>query len=164
MALPRLFNLRPQGQGRVAWSISESWTRMYLFNPIRITTVAHRCDIECILNSFLWLWGKPLCPIRPWCYARVWHWPLEGCFDAPSSPPHCFGWWCLTGIRFKVCICHLPFCITMFMIFNPRFRNVPTFGSDVIRRFAINVSSQKRITARDYEDFLQVSLVLFTKH
>lgn len=31
-----------------------------------------------------------------------------------------------------------------------------TFGADIIRRFHVNVSSQKRITARDYEDLLQV--------
>lgn len=42
-----------------------------------------------------------------------------------------------------------------------RFREVPTFGCDVIRRFHVNVSSQKRIAARDYEDILQVCIYIF---
>ena len=40
--------------------------------------------------------------------------------------------------------------------FRFRFRKVPTFGCDTIRRFCLNVSSQTRIAARDYEDMLQV--------
>lgn len=46
-------------------------------------------------------------------------------------------------------------------IFAFRFREVPTFAGDVIRRFCVNVSSQTRITARDYEDLLQVCLFSF---
>ncbi|KAK7689177.1 hypothetical protein QCA50_007868 [Cerrena zonata] len=42
--------------------------------------------------------------------------------------------------------------------FDKRFRATPTFGSDIIRRFCSNVSSQKRIAARDYEDLLQCIL------
>ncbi len=42
-----------------------------------------------------------------------------------------------------------------------RFRNVPTFGRDTIRRFANNVSELKKLGARDYENLLQV---LFHKH
>jgi len=33
---------------------------------------------------------------------------------------------------------------------------VPTFGRDTIRRFSSNVSELKRLTARDFEDLLQV--------
>ena len=39
-----------------------------------------------------------------------------------------------------------------------RFRNVPTFGRDSIRRFANNVSELKKLGARDYENLLQVTL------
>ncbi|KAI5896414.1 uncharacterized protein SCHCODRAFT_01150321 [Schizophyllum commune H4-8] len=38
--------------------------------------------------------------------------------------------------------------------FNSRFRQMPTFGRDKIRRFARNVSELSRMAARDYEDIL----------
>ena len=41
-------------------------------------------------------------------------------------------------------------------ILNMRYRQVPTFGRGVIRRFAENASSMKKLAARDYEDLLQV--------
>jgi len=37
-----------------------------------------------------------------------------------------------------------------------RFRLVPTFGRDTIRRFSSNVSGLTKLTARDFEDILQV--------
>jgi hypothetical protein len=37
-----------------------------------------------------------------------------------------------------------------------RFRAIPTFGRDTIRRFANNVSEMKKLAARDFEDLLQV--------
>ena len=37
-----------------------------------------------------------------------------------------------------------------------RFRQVPTYGLDTIRKFSNNVSSMKRLAARDFEDILQV--------
>ena len=36
------------------------------------------------------------------------------------------------------------------------FRQLPTFGADIIRRFSNNVSELKKLAARDYEDILQV--------
>ncbi|KAH9835781.1 uncharacterized protein C8Q71DRAFT_709596 [Rhodofomes roseus] len=39
--------------------------------------------------------------------------------------------------------------------FNHRFRNVPTYGHDTIRRFSANVSDLKQMAARMYEDILQ---------
>lgn len=39
-----------------------------------------------------------------------------------------------------------------------RFRDVPTFGRDSIRRFTNNVSELKKLGARDYENLLQVSI------
>ena len=38
----------------------------------------------------------------------------------------------------------------------PRFRQVPTFGRDTIRRFSNNVSEMKNFAACNYEDVLQV--------
>ncbi|KAH7916907.1 hypothetical protein BV22DRAFT_1027248 [Leucogyrophana mollusca] len=38
---------------------------------------------------------------------------------------------------------------------NQRFRAVPTFGRDTIRRFSNDVSAMKKLAARDYEDLLQ---------
>jgi hypothetical protein len=37
-----------------------------------------------------------------------------------------------------------------------RFRQIPTFGRDTIRRFSNNCSELKRLAARDYENLLQV--------
>jgi hypothetical protein len=39
---------------------------------------------------------------------------------------------------------------------NSRFRDIPTFGSSTIRRFASNASEMKKLAARDFEDLLQV--------
>ena len=39
-----------------------------------------------------------------------------------------------------------------------RYRMVPTFSGDTIRKFASNTSEMKRMAARDFEDVLQVSL------
>lgn len=38
----------------------------------------------------------------------------------------------------------------------PRFRQIPSFGRDTIRRFSSNVSELKKLGARDFEDILQV--------
>ena len=38
-----------------------------------------------------------------------------------------------------------------------RYRMVPTYGGDTIRRFTSNTSEMKRMAARDFEDVLQVS-------
>ena len=37
-----------------------------------------------------------------------------------------------------------------------RFRDVPTFGHDTIRKFHANVSDMKKLAARDFEYILQV--------
>ncbi|KAJ3531696.1 hypothetical protein NMY22_g8044 [Coprinellus aureogranulatus] len=39
---------------------------------------------------------------------------------------------------------------------NHRFRVMPTFGKDTIRRFSNNMSDMKQLAARDWEDMLQV--------
>lgn len=41
-------------------------------------------------------------------------------------------------------------------ILRTRFRQIPTFGRDTIRRFQTNISEMKQLAARDYEDILQV--------
>ena len=42
-------------------------------------------------------------------------------------------------------------------IFHDRMRDMPTFGREKIRKFWSDVSSRKKLAARDYEDFLIVS-------
>lgn len=37
-----------------------------------------------------------------------------------------------------------------------RYRQVPTFGRDTIRKFSANCSEMKKMAARDFEDLLQV--------
>ncbi|KAF8835367.1 hypothetical protein BDN67DRAFT_1040256 [Paxillus ammoniavirescens] len=44
-----------------------------------------------------------------------------------------------------------------------RYRCIPTFGRDTIRRFRNNVSEMSRTAARDYEDILQCSIPVFEK-
>ena len=41
------------------------------------------------------------------------------------------------------------------------YRQAPTFGRDTIRRFRHNVSELKQMAARDFEDLLQVNLLVF---
>ena len=43
---------------------------------------------------------------------------------------------------------------------NQRYRQVPTYGRATIRRFSENASAMKKMAARNYEDLLQVCLVL----
>ncbi|KAF7970284.1 hypothetical protein HWV62_24482 [Athelia sp. TMB] len=42
-----------------------------------------------------------------------------------------------------------------------RFRQIPSFGRDTIRRFSNNVSELKQLAARDYEDILQCAIPVF---
>ncbi|KAG6329626.1 hypothetical protein ID866_9463 [Astraeus odoratus] len=44
---------------------------------------------------------------------------------------------------------------------NARFRLVPTFGRDTIRKFSSNVSSLTKLAARDFEDILQCTIPVF---
>jgi hypothetical protein len=37
-----------------------------------------------------------------------------------------------------------------------RYRQIPTFGRDTIRKFSNNASGMKKLAARDFEDLLQV--------
>jgi hypothetical protein len=46
--------------------------------------------------------------------------------------------------------------------FLPRFRMMPTFGADTIRRFSRNVSEIKKMAARDFEDLLQVCFAVLS--
>ncbi|KII90776.1 hypothetical protein PLICRDRAFT_697259 [Plicaturopsis crispa FD-325 SS-3] len=47
------------------------------------------------------------------------------------------------------------------LLFNERFRQVPTFGRSTIRRFAHNVADMKKLAARDFEDILQCCIPCF---
>ncbi|KAG6812796.1 hypothetical protein H0H92_000428 [Tricholoma furcatifolium] len=44
---------------------------------------------------------------------------------------------------------------------NKRFRNIPTFGRDTIRKFSNDVAAMKKLAARDFEDILQCSIPAF---
>ncbi|KAI0080905.1 hypothetical protein K474DRAFT_1576474, partial [Panus rudis PR-1116 ss-1] len=45
--------------------------------------------------------------------------------------------------------------------FNSRYRQVPSFGRSTVRKFHTNVSSLKKLAARDYEDILQCAIPVF---
>lgn len=49
------------------------------------------------------------------------------------------------------------------LIFLIRFRGMPTFGRDSIRRFSNSVSELKKLGARDYENLLQVVIFSFIR-
>jgi hypothetical protein len=42
-----------------------------------------------------------------------------------------------------------------------RYRQVPTFGRDTIRRFSTNASAMKKLAGRDFEDLLQCGIPVF---
>ncbi|KAJ3512102.1 hypothetical protein NLJ89_g3716 [Agrocybe chaxingu] len=44
---------------------------------------------------------------------------------------------------------------------NYRYRQIPTFGRDTIRKFSNNASAMKKLAARDYEDLLQCAIPVF---
>ncbi|CAK5265668.1 unnamed protein product [Mycena citricolor] len=44
---------------------------------------------------------------------------------------------------------------------DSRFRQIPRFGRDTIRRFATNASEMKKLSARDFEDLLLCSIPVF---
>ncbi|KAL0057177.1 hypothetical protein AAF712_016187 [Marasmius tenuissimus] len=46
-------------------------------------------------------------------------------------------------------------------VMDERFRRVPTFGRNTIRRFHNNVSQMKKLAARDFEDILQCAMPCF---
>ncbi|KAJ3538377.1 hypothetical protein NMY22_g5192 [Coprinellus aureogranulatus] len=46
-------------------------------------------------------------------------------------------------------------------VLNRRFRQIPTFGRDTVRRFSQNVADMKQLAARDLEDILQCALAAF---
>jgi hypothetical protein len=43
---------------------------------------------------------------------------------------------------------------------STRYRQVPTFGRDTIRKFSNNASGMKNLAGRDFEDLLQVCTVI----
>ncbi|KAF9461194.1 hypothetical protein BDZ94DRAFT_826153 [Collybia nuda] len=44
---------------------------------------------------------------------------------------------------------------------NSRYRNIPTFGRETIRKFGTNASEMKKLAARDFEDLLQCAIPVF---
>ncbi|KII95409.1 hypothetical protein PLICRDRAFT_48393 [Plicaturopsis crispa FD-325 SS-3] len=44
---------------------------------------------------------------------------------------------------------------------NERYRQIPTFGNDTIRRFSNNASEMKKMAARNFEDLLQCAIPVF---
>ena len=48
------------------------------------------------------------------------------------------------------------FFLILLLIHVGRYRDIPTFGRDTIRKFVTNVSGMSKLAARDFEDLLQV--------
>ncbi|KIK35492.1 hypothetical protein CY34DRAFT_16981 [Suillus luteus UH-Slu-Lm8-n1] len=55
----------------------------------------------------------------------------------------------------------LPGGDSLVAMLNGRFRQVPSYGNGVIRKFANNTSEMKRLAARDFEDILQCAIPVF---
>ncbi|KAK0226736.1 hypothetical protein EDD85DRAFT_923411 [Armillaria nabsnona] len=68
------------------------------------------------------------------------------------------GWKALFTHLIRICYAVGPGTIQML---NRRFRAVPTFGRSTIRKFSNDVSGQKKLAARDYEDLLQCAIPCF---
>lgn len=100
------------------------------------------------------LWIQSVFCVFSQLHAWVWAWGLEEGFHAPSQNirkyPRVY-WPIEPKVKFLEA---LTFIIWQSWI---RFRDMPTFGRDSIRRFTNNVSELKKLGARDYENLLQVS-------
>ena len=93
-----------------------------------------------------------------WPVARVWtrgleihFYPLTSYTWQPQGYGTCRTWSPVSGLSCSWRLINQPDC-------GERFRQVPSFGRDTIRRFQKNVSGLKRLVARDFEDILQVSI------
>jgi hypothetical protein len=52
---------------------------------------------------------------------------------------------------------YVPFVFELYLLIEThRYRQIPTFGRDTIRKFANNASGMNKLAARDFEDLLQV--------
>ena len=57
-------------------------------------------------------------------------------------------------------VCKLETYTNCSYLFSTRYRQVPTFGQDMIWKFNNNASSMKNLTGQDFEDLLQVCAVM----
>ena len=86
---------------------------------------------------------------------------MESCVYPPATDPLRCCWGQDTRAESSVSSIVPPFLYDRRLIPSPRFRLVPTFGRDTIRRFSNNTSAMKKLAARDWEDMLQVALPVF---
>ncbi len=69
---------------------------------------------------------------------------------------------CVNGATYQLNRRSVSLVILKFIFkFCARFRDMPTFGRDSIRRFSSTVSELRKLGARDYENLLQVFISLF---
>lgn len=122
-----------------------------------ISTLIH--DTVGILDTPRPLWCQLLRAFCPRPHARVRARCLEGDIyssDASaSSPGRGYG----AGIQPAVHPMHARLIAHWLINLPPNsMRNMPSFGRDKIRKFWSDVTARKQLAARDYEDFLIVSL------
>jgi hypothetical protein len=110
--------------------------------------------LECIFWQTFSTWIGLVFHISCGSYAWGWTWGLEVFDDSSLANFECNQWesfrWAWSKVRL------LEFHIGVSILNFNRFRLVPTFGRDTIRRFSTNTSQLRRMAARNYEDFLQV--------
>ena len=116
-------------------------------------------SVECILLKAFSVWISIFLDFSCRLYARIRTWRLEKNFH-PRTADITGYQWCCGKTRCEVS--ELQREKKFGFILPIRFRTVPTFGRDSIRRFVSNVSEMKKLGARDYENLLQVSTDLVT--
>ena len=86
--------------------------------------------------------------------ARVWNRCLEDVFHSPRANPYVL--WFIDRQRDGPSVWVFLQGNHCLLTWIQRYRQVPTFGRDTIRKFTENVSEMKKMTAGNFEDLLQV--------
>ena len=111
---------------------------------------------ECLFREVKphWLWS--ICDVGCWPFAWIWVRSMEGYFYSSTVDP----WDLKTVSDFRngqtVIMKYLYISLNLI---STRYCQVPTFGQDTICCFWENCSELKKMTARDFEDLLQVRLL-----
>jgi len=111
---------------------------------------------ECLFGEVkpYWLWS--ICHVGCWPFAWIWVRSMESHFYSSTADP----WDLKTVSDFRNGqMVSMKYLYILPSLISTRYRQVPTFGQDTIRRFQENCSEVKKMTAQDFEDLLQVRLL-----
>ena len=109
--------------------------------------------LECLLTPPLKIWFQLPRDACPWPPPWIWAWCLESHVYTFNS--HFTSHIIRSGTNSELLVSNCSALLTL--LTDPRYRQIPTFGRDTIRRFANNTSEMRKLAAQDFEDILQVS-------